>query len=68
MDAALSHLRSQGVETKPEDMARLSPLADKHFNVLGRYHFTVTDSILRGELRSLRDLNAQGKFLWVAGV
>jgi Tn3 transposase DDE domain len=68
MDAALSHLRSQGVETKPEDMARLSPLADKHFNVLGRYHFTVTDSILRGELQSLRDLNAQGKFLWVAGV
>jgi Tn3 transposase DDE domain len=68
MDAALSHLRSQGVETKPEDMARLSPLADKHFNVLGRYHFTVTDSILRGELRSLRDLNAQGKFLWMAGV
>jgi Tn3 transposase DDE domain len=68
MDAALSHLRSQGVETKPEDMARLSPLADKHFNVLGRYHFTVTDSILRGELRFLRDLNAQGKFLWMAGV
>jgi TnpA family transposase len=48
MDAALNHLRSQGTETKSEDIARLSPLADKHFNVLGRYHFTVTDSILRG--------------------
>jgi TnpA family transposase len=54
MDAALSHLRSQGVETKPEDMARLSPLAEKHFNVLGRYHFTVTESVLRGNLRPLR--------------
>jgi hypothetical protein len=39
-------------------MARLSPLADKHFNVLGRYHFTVTDAILRGELRPLRDPHA----------
>ena len=27
MDAALSHLRSQGAELKPEDVARLSPLA-----------------------------------------
>jgi TnpA family transposase len=67
MDAALSHLRSQGLETTPEDMARLSPLADKHFNVLGRYPFTVTDAILRGELRPLRDPNAPEEFLWVAG-
>jgi Tn3 transposase DDE domain len=47
--AGYLHLRSQGTETKPEDVARLSPLADKHFNVLGRYLFTVTDSILRGD-------------------
>jgi hypothetical protein len=58
MDAALSQLRSQGAEVNPEDVARLSPLADKHFNVLGRYHFTVNDSILRGDLRPLRDPNA----------
>jgi TnpA family transposase len=67
MDAALNHLRSQGLETKPEDMARLSPLADKHFNVLGRYHFTVTDAILRGELRPLHDLDTPVELLWVAG-
>ena len=67
MDAALSHLRSQGVETKPEDVARLSPLADKHFNVLGRYHFTVTDAILRGELRPLRHPDAPEEVLWAAG-
>jgi hypothetical protein len=55
MDAALAHLRANGVSIKPEDVARLSPLGDKHFNVLGRYHFHVTDSILKGELRSLRE-------------
>ena len=66
MDAALSHLRSQSVEVKPEDVVRLSPLADKHFNVLGRYHFTVTDSILRGDLRPLRDPDAPEELLWAA--
>jgi hypothetical protein len=41
---------------KPEDLARLSPLGNKHFNImLGRYHFDVSDSVLRGELRPLRD-------------
>ena len=55
MDAALDHLRSKGDEVRAEDIARLSPLADSHFNVLGRYHFTLSDSILRGELRPLRN-------------
>jgi TnpA family transposase len=36
MDAALSHLHSKGVEVKPEDVAQLSPLADKHFNMLSQ--------------------------------
>jgi len=67
MDAALSHLRLQGAEVKPEDIPRLSPLADKHFNVLGRYHFTVTDSILRGDLRPLRDPEAPEELFWAVG-
>ena len=54
MDAALNHLKSQGFEPKPEDLARLSPLRSRHFNILGRYHFTVTDSVLKGEMRPLR--------------
>ena len=59
MDKALAHLRSQGVAVKAEDVARLSPLASKYFNVLGRYHFTVTDdAVRRGELRPLRNPNA----------
>jgi TnpA family transposase len=55
MDAALNYLKRQGFEPKPEDLARLSPLRSRHFNVLGRYHFTVTDAVLKGELRPLRN-------------
>ena len=58
MDAALTHLRSNGVVVKPEDVARLSPLGSKHFNVLGRYHFDVNDAVRRAELRPLRDMRA----------
>ena len=47
MDAAPTHLRSEGVEVKDEDVARLSPLGDKHINVQGRYHFTITDAVKR---------------------
>ena len=55
MDAALNHLRSEGFEVKGEDVSRLSPLGDKHINVQGRYPFTITDAILKGELRPLRN-------------
>jgi hypothetical protein len=55
MDAALNHLKNRGFEPRPEDLARLSPLRSRHFNVLGRYHFTVSDSVLKGELRPLRN-------------
>ena len=30
-------------------------MRSRHFNVLGRYHFTVTDSVLKGEMRPLRN-------------
>jgi TnpA family transposase len=64
MDAALSYLRSRGEEVKSEDVARLSPLGDSHFNVLGRYHFTISDSILNGELRPLHDHEAAESLLF----
>lgn len=51
MDAALAHLRAKGVTVKPEELARLSPLGSKHFNVLGRYHFDLSDAVRRGEPR-----------------
>ncbi|WP_431854118.1 hypothetical protein [Azospirillum sp.] len=37
-----------------EDVARLSPLAHEHINMLGRYAFTLSELVARGELRPLR--------------
>ena len=54
MNAAVNHLHATGTDVKKEDLARLSPLGHKHFNVLGRYHFTVPEEVLRGNLRPLR--------------
>ena len=54
MDAALSRLRQDGGEVKPEDRARLSPLGHEHINFLGRYSFTLADPVVRGELRPLQ--------------
>jgi len=53
MDAALHHLRTEGEDVRPEDTARLSPLGYKHINLLGRYSFTLAESIARGQLRTL---------------
>ena len=60
MDAALDRLRAEGHGTQPEDVARLSPLGHTHVNMLGRYAFTLPDTVARGELRPLRDPRAAG--------
>ncbi len=60
MDAALDHLRRRDVETKPEDVARLSPLGHENINFLGRYSFALSDSVARGELRPLHDPKEAG--------
>lgn len=39
----------------PDDVARLSPLLHEHVNMLGRYDFTLPESIAAGQLRPLRD-------------
>ena len=57
MDAALNQLRDEGFQVLDEDIARLSPLGHEHINMLGRYAFTLPDSVARGELRPLRDPN-----------
>jgi TnpA family transposase len=54
MDAALDQLRLEGFDVRDEDVARLSPLGHEHLNVLGRYSFTLPETVARGELRSLR--------------
>jgi hypothetical protein len=55
MDAALNHLRAEGGDVQPEDIARLSPLRYQHINFLGRYAFTLAEPIARGQLRPLSD-------------
>ena len=58
MDAALRRLEAEGYEVRAEDVARLSPLGRGHVNMLGRYAFTLPDTVARGELRPLRDPRA----------
>jgi TnpA family transposase len=53
MDAVLAQLRSEGYPVLPEDEARLSPFGHEHINMLGRYSFSVPESVTRGELRPL---------------
>lgn len=54
IDAALQQLRAEGFPVLPEDAARLSPLVYEHINLLGRYAFSVSDAVQRGQLRPLR--------------
>jgi len=55
MDAALDQLRAGGHDVRDEDVARLSPLGFDHINMLGRYAFTLPETVAREELRPLRD-------------
>jgi TnpA family transposase len=55
MDAALDQLRAGGHDVRDEGIARLSPLGFDHINMLGRYAFTLPETVARGELRPLRD-------------
>ncbi|MCX4750316.1 transposase [Kitasatospora sp. NBC_01287] len=53
MDAAVTQLRSDGLDVRDEDGARLSPFVRHHINMLGRYSFQLPE--LPGGLRPLRD-------------
>jgi hypothetical protein len=64
MEAALKQLKAGGYSVKASDVARLSPLHHKHINVLGRYSFTLAESVVKGELRPLN--NPDGESLLVA--
>jgi TnpA family transposase len=55
INAALDQLAGEGYPIQPEDVARLSPLVFEHINLLGRYAFSVPDSVVRGQLRPLRN-------------
>lgn len=55
LDKAVRTLREDGEEVSDEDLARVSPLMREHVRVLGRYHFTLDETVAEGSLRPLRD-------------
>ena len=57
MGLAVDELRGAGMHIQPEDMERLSPLVHHHIHLDGRYSFSLPESLVRGELRSLRNPN-----------
>jgi TnpA family transposase len=56
LDAAITQLRAEGHDLNDEDVARLSPLKDRHINFHGRYAFDATSP--SAGLRPLRDPDA----------
>lgn len=55
LDQAVRYLREQGEEVREEDLARVSPLVREHVHVLGRYQFTLEESVAEGGVRPLRN-------------
>ncbi|MGI8913132.1 MAG: Tn3 family transposase, partial [Chloroflexota bacterium] len=58
MDHVLARLPGMGIEPKPEDIARLSPLGFRHINLHGHYHFVLPEFITHGEFRPLWEPDA----------
>ena len=59
MQAVVENLQAHGRSVNPDELARVSPLAHRHINFLGRYAFTLPEAVARGELRPLRDPNSE---------
>ena len=55
LDESVRRLREGGEEVSDMDLARVSPLMRDHVRVLGRYHFTLDESVAQGGLRQLRE-------------
>jgi TnpA family transposase len=59
IQAALDQLTHEGWDISQADVARVSPLAFKHINFLGRYAFDLPQAIAEGALRPLRNPNSE---------
>ena len=57
LDAAVRQLKTQGCPVRDEDMARLSPLVNRHLGVHGAYSFVLPE-LAPGAIRDLRDPDA----------
>ena len=54
LQRAVDHLRKQGIEPGPTDLAHLSPLGWAHINLTGDYHWEVEPSMGPDPFRPLR--------------
>ena len=59
IQAALDQLIREGWDISQPDIARISPLAFKHINFLGRYAFDLPQAVAEGALRPLRHPNSE---------
>jgi hypothetical protein len=55
MQEAIRHVRQEGMDVHNDDIAHLSPLIWRHLNFLGRYDFSLPDTVMNGGLRPLRN-------------
>ena len=60
MQAAIDQLRAEGYPVLDEDVARLNPHVHDHINMLGRYSFSIPESVAHGDLRPLRNPSDPG--------
>jgi len=62
MQEALRDIESTGTVPSTADIARLSPIAWRHINFLGRYDFLLPDAVADGGLRPLRQPTSEWDF------
>ena len=55
MQAVVERLQAERHPVDPADLARVSPLAHRHINLLDSSAFTVPEAVANGELRPLRN-------------
>jgi TnpA family transposase len=53
MQEAIRQLRLDGMDVRNDDITHLSPLIWRHLNFLGRYDFSLPDTVMNGGLRPL---------------
>jgi TnpA family transposase len=54
LQRAVDHLRKQGIEPGPDDLAHLSPLGWEHINLTGDYAWEAEESLTPDQFRPLR--------------
>jgi len=67
MSAILDWLEATEEKPVTEDIERISPLRHSHINVLGRYHFELSEEVELGGMRPLRDPDALDAFETLLG-